>query len=183
MNSAAEAFFNDDLFFDQVFEEDNISLYIEFQILDGDDGVDLSVTLNDQLIAGNKYFCGTYLINEVAKAKNEKNTLHISITDNKQTTVKLKKIVINNYDLIQDYDLYRSQMKFINLDTAQAENIVDTFAFNASYQLEFTSPFTTWYQENTNKNVVIAESMAFCATDQDLEYYQLAVDKVKKLIV
>lgn len=183
MNSAAEAFLNDNLFFDQLFKDDNINLHLEFEIINEDSELNLNIGLNDKLIVDNKYFSGSHVINETVQVDNGKNTLSITITESKQTTFKLKKIIINNYDLIQDYELFRSQMNFINIDTNQSENVTDTFAFNACYTLEFTSPFTTWYQENTTKNVVIAESMSFCATDQDLEYYQMAVDKVQKLIV
>ena len=183
MNSAAEAFFNDNLFFDQLFKDDNINLHLEFEIVDENSELNLNIELNDKSIVNNKYFTGSHVINETVQVDHGKNRLSITITESKHTTFKLKKIIINNYDLIQDYELFRSQMNFINIDTAQTENVKDSFACNACYNLEFTSPFTTWYQENTTKNVVIAESMSFCATDQDLEYYQMAVDKVQKLIV
>jgi hypothetical protein len=183
MKSATESFFNDDCFFDQLFNDKTVNLQIEFQILDNDSELDVSVQLNNKVIVYKKCSHGSFTINEIITVDSIKNTLVIEIAKNNHSTFKLEKIIINNYDLIQDYDLFKSQVKFINNDTNTNQNVVDTFAFNASYKLEFTSPFVLWYQENTTKNVVISESMSFCATDQDLEYYQMAVDKVKKLIV
>ena len=183
MKSATEAFFNDNHFFDQLFNDETINLQIEFQIVDNNGDLDVNVQLNNKSIVCKKYSHGVHTINETVTVDSIENTLSIEIAKNNQTTFKLEKIIINNYDLIQDYDLFKSQVKFINNDTKTNETVVDTFAFNASYKLKFTSPFVLWYQVNTTKNVVISESMSFCATDQDLEYYQMAVDKVKKLIV
>ena len=141
------------------------------------------MSLNNNEILNSKYSTGLYTFNKQIHLQTNTNILTIQVTENTNSLLHIKKFFINNYDLINDHDLFNTKFKYVNNNTNKEENVSSSFWTNASLILSFTTPFTLWYQENTTKNVVISESMAFCATDQDLEYYQMAVDKVKKLIV
>ena len=71
----------------------------------------------------------------------------------KDTWIQLKKLEINNFQLLEDYDFFHANFKYYNIDDAVEEPVKMGFWRNSSLSLSFENPFDLWYQKKTKKNI------------------------------
>lgn len=92
--------------------------------------------------------------------KTQRDTVLVDNKIVKDKFIIIKRFLINNFDLLQDHNLFYS--KFIYLDQQNNKQEVKAgFWANNTLRLEFTSPFTLWYALNSSKNTQISQSLHY----------------------
>jgi len=84
----------------------------------------------------------------------------------KDTSIKLSKLNINNYSLLDDYDFFNGYFSYITEHEVE-QAPMSGFWSNSTLELKFDNPFDLWYNSISKKNVLISNSMKH-RTAQDL---------------
>lgn len=192
MSNAEESFNNIDSFFSQLFFEDKLYLELDFDISIVNLPILFSIKLNNSIILSNFYKSGSFNVNKILDLDQENNQLTLSMTGKKNATVldnqnqiiqdtfiKFKKLYLNNYDILYDINLLKDKFIFKNFDTDSIQEPKLGFWNNGELILNFTLPFSLWYQNNST--IEIQESMKYRRSIQDDELYQKTVEIIKNL--
>lgn len=97
--------------------------------------------------------------------KFQKNYLSVSMTGKpnngtivengkiiKDTFIKLLKLKINKYSLLDDFDFLHENFIYKHAD-GENDSVKDGFWTNSSLSFEFETPFELWYNSKSKKNV------------------------------
>ena len=183
MNSAINVFENLDTFLTSLFAKEELLVEVELDVNCVGDPVNFKIELNNQVIHNNSYVSGTYQI--ILKSKQaDKNCLSLELYNlNKikdhQSFITISKFYINNYDILTDYDFFRTHIDYSV--RKKHETPKPGFWNNACMKLNFDFPFSIWYHNTSNKSTSIAENLKYTRSMiYDKERKEL-LDKVKKL--
>lgn len=195
INSSYQAFINSDLFFDKLLIDNYIKL--EIDIISGrvDTDPSLCISINDTILFFDEVASGGHtLILEYPVTTEKEFCLKITMSGKtvrdteienneiiRDKFIKLTGLKINNFDLFTDYDLFYSRFKYIDNDSQQLTNINAGFWSNSTLMLTATIPFTTWYNDNSTKNMNIADSLKYRADGLTNETYQKLVKNINLL--
>ena len=173
---------------------DAIDLQIECESQTAINSPGLRIKFNDIIVYDQKLTDGVHNISVTMTPNNKQSqVLSISmygktnrdtIVENgviiKDTNIKLSKININNYSLLDDYDFFNENFLYVNEDKEQAP--MTGFWSNSRLELQFDNPFELWYNSVSKKNVLISSMMRHRAA-HNLD--ELVVDleaSLKKLV-
>lgn len=195
INSSYQAFTNPDVFFDKLLIDKYIKLEIDLLSSSGDIAPSLCISINDTVLFSDNIASGNHtLILEYPTANEKEFCLKITMSGKtaSDTVVENNEIIrdkfieltglkINNFDLFTDYDLFYSRFKYINDDTQQLTNVNAGFWSNSTLMLTATIPFTTWYNNNSTKNINVADSLKNRTNNLTDETYQKLVKNINLL--
>lgn len=186
MKTAQEIYNQFDRFFNEICQDDDISISL---LLEVSDNPGLMIKVNNRTIYDKLLTAGQHEIS-LSCGVEKAITLDISMygkTD-KDTTVQnnqiiydkfiiIKSLKINNFDLINDQELFYN--KFLYLDEhGVSEPVKIGFWNNSTLRLEFVTPFIHWYIENSHKNSHVSDSLQFRNNSQTDEVF---VDLTKNI--
>lgn len=185
MKSAIEAYEKLDSFLNELFVNEEFSIELDINVVCIGDLINFKIELNDQIIYNDKHDTGVYSINKKCKQQ-ESNFLKIELYDlnkNKdhQSFIEFKKLYINNYDILKDYDFFRDS--FIYRLSNSTVNPMQGFWDNAALELQFSAPFSVWYHTTSEKSRETAGYMKYRSSMSYDKELQILLDKIKQLKV
>jgi hypothetical protein len=194
--NAEEVIHDYDAFFESLIAEDTLQLELELTSSECKGSPKLTVKFNDNTVYSNHLPTGRHTIQKDFDVKNLKESIiEISMSDKKidDTEVENGKIIndkfiiidslkINNYNIMNDPELFYSKFEYRNDNTQQTENIRSGFWNNSTLLLKFSLPFVKWYQENSLRNITLSDPMKYLDNKKlvDQEYEKL-IEKLKLL--
>ena len=196
INNAQEARENLEIFLQDLLEEQELHIELELQVNTVQDrSIGFSIEINNKLVLKDFFKKGTHSVDLRVPYEDLNNHLKLSmfnksrendtlVQDGKiveDTNILLNKFQLNNFDILNDSSFYYNKFYYTDNDTGQNEDVKQGFWTNSTLGICFTKPFIEWYQENTTKNISVAQSLEFMATKQDEEFYQELVTKIKKI--
>jgi hypothetical protein len=98
----------------------------------------------------------------------------------KDTSIKLLKLNINNYSLLDDYDFFNQRFSYID-ENRIAQTPMSGFWSNSHLELAFDHPFDFWYNSTSKKNASISSMMRHRAADNLDELISNLETSLKKL--
>jgi hypothetical protein len=170
-DSARTALENLDLYCDSiVFDKDCIELKIDVDSSESNGAPELVINFNQQIVfcqlvpEGRHVFtvnldlakCNTLSIGMTNKLPGDTQLIDGIIVADKW--IKINQLSIDNYNLATDYNFFRQYFKY---ESDQQQEPMLGFWSNSKLILEFESPFVSWYNERTDKNVSIANELSF----------------------
>jgi hypothetical protein len=186
MKTAQTIYNQFDRFFNEICQDDDIriSLFLEVS-----DNPGLMINVNNHTIYDKLLTAGEH---EISLSCNSEKAITLDISmygkTAKDTTVQNNQIIhdkfiiikglkINNFDLVNDQELFYS--KFLYLDEhGVSEPVKIGFWNNCTLRLEFVTPFTQWYVQNSHKNSHISDSLKYRNNSQTDEVF---VDLTKNI--
>ena len=175
MFTSGQNTFNDsDSFFKEILDDSTLRIRL---IVSASECIGLpkfTVRVNQQILLDKELSEGQHQFDLDCQTKNCKEaSIEISMSGKgpKDTIVKdgniikdkfiqIEKILINNYDMISDSELFYSKFKYFNNGTEV--NVTPGFWHNNStLKLDCSLPFTLWYTENTTKNISLSNNLEF----------------------
>lgn len=196
INNAQEARENLEIFLQDLLEEQELHIELELRVNTVQNKcIGFAVDFNDNLVFKNFYNEGTYDVVIKVPYSFLENNLRLSMFNKSKeydtlvkdgiivedTNILLSKFQINNFDILNDPTFYYSKFYYIDNDTGLHEEVKQGFWVNSTLGLKFIKPFIEWYQENTTKNISVAQSLEFMTTKQDEEFYKELLTKIKKI--
>jgi hypothetical protein len=170
-DSARTALENLDLYYDSIVcNKDCVELKIDVDSSESNGAPELVINFNQQIVfcqlipEGRHVFtlnldlakCNTLSIGMTNKLPGDTQVIDGIIVADKW--IKINQLLIDNYDLATDYNFFRQYFKYVS--DKQQEPMLG-FWSNCKLILEFESPFVSWYNERTDKNVSIANELSF----------------------
>lgn len=194
-NSAQQIFDNFDLFYDFILIDKYIKLEVDIISNRGETDPHLCISINDTVLFSDNVSSGIHTLILEYPTENEKDiclkigmsgkTANDTIVENNEIIqdkfIELTGLKINNFDLFTDYDLFYSKFKYSNNDTQQLTNINSGFWSNSTLMLTATLPFTTWYNNNSTKNINVADSLRNRTNNLTDTTYQKLVKNINLL--
>ena len=99
----------------------------------------------------------------------------------RDTTIKLLKLNINNYSLLDDYDFFNKCFVYVNEHEVEQAPMTG-FWSNSKLELSFDNPFDVWYNSISKKNVSISSMMRHRAANNIDELVADLEASLKKLV-
>lgn len=190
LNNTAKLNYNNiDNFLETLFSK-NINLELEYESDYVTKQPSISITLNG--IDVFKEQCKTSNTLKLSlPALQKENNLKISMMgklDNdtlvengkivKDTYVKLCKLHINNYSLLDDYDFFYQKFVYIDQD-GHKHQAMSGFWSNSSLILNFDMPFDMWYNSVSNKNRAVSDTLKH----QEAENLEKLISTLEKSVM
>lgn len=196
INNAQEARENLEIFLHNLLDEQELHIELELQVNTVQNRrIGFSIELNNILVFENFYSKGDHSVDLRVPYRDLDNQLRLSMFNKsmeydtlvkdgiilEDTNIIIRKFQINNFDIINDPAFYYNKFYYTDNDTGQDTEVKQGFWTNSTLGINFTKPFIQWYQENTTKNISVAQSLEFMTTKQDEEFYNELVDKIEKI--
>ena len=150
----------------------NNTVVYDQQLTDGVHAIKLSLTSNSgtsQLLAISMY------------GKMSNDTIIENGVIVKDTSIKLSKLNINNYSLLDDYDFFNEYFSYVN-GNEEEQAPMTGFWSNSKLELSFDNPFDVWYNSISKKNVSISSMMRHRAANNIDELVADLEASLKKLV-
>jgi hypothetical protein len=179
MKTAQELYNQFDDFFDRVCQTDNINILLNLQ---ASNSPGLLVKVNNILIYDNSLTSGDHEIsldctpeeNIILDISMYGKTAKDTIVQNNQIVqdkfISIQGLKINNFDVFNDQDLFYNKFIYTNEQGIQ-ESVKAGFWNNCTLQLKFTTPFISWYTQNSDKNSHISTSLQYRNNSQTEEIF------------
>lgn len=188
-SNAGAALENFDAFLLTLFENSGTSLLIEVESSECNGPPELIVTLNEQIIFCQEIVAGIHTYDIAMLQCKNSNVLSLGMT-NKQPYdtvlkdnviiqdkwLKLRKLEINGYNLVTDYDFFNNVFKYY-VDDVECSPMPG-FWHNSQLKLVFDSPFELWY--NTIASRHVTDELAGRVVESNTILSQ--EEKIKKLL-
>ena len=168
--------------------EDELNIEIEFEVDDYNGSPEMIISVNDrEIYRGSEFSKGNHRISVAGPADGDKTKLEITMagkgptdtlvvdgTISRDKFIKFNKLIINNYNVIDDPEFFRKHFRY----TDGGETYFG-FWGNRTMVLEFDGPFSFWYNLISDMNVKGLESKKFISTENIIkELSDLAEDLV-----
>jgi hypothetical protein len=190
--SAEQAFNNFDMFLKNIVGNDNLQIELTVEVDNYNSDPEFTIQLNDSVLYNNTLSQGTHKI-VVDASTSESNCLTMTMTGKDQNDtlvengnivrdkfIKLVDFKINNFDILEDTTLFHN--KFWYAVDSVVETVKPGFWNNNScLGLEFTAPFTIWYQRESTSNTALADSLKFQNTSNHAKITAQVIENIKKL--
>ena len=191
--SAQEAFENFNTFLAGVIGPESLAVDLKVDVDNYNSDPEITVKLNDKIIYTNTLGQGEHSISIRAVLDNPTNRLAFTMTgkntgdtlvENGQIVrdkyIKLIDFKINNFDILKDVVLF--YQKFWYTVDQHADTVKPGFwNNNATLGVDFTRPFTLWYQQQSTSNTVLADSLQYQNTTNHKEITAQVIENIKKL--
>lgn len=173
----------------------SIDLQIACEAQTANNSPGLHIKYNNSVVYDQKLADGVHDINVTLTPNNEKSQLlsismygktsRDTIVENgvivRDTSIKLLKLNINNYSLLNDYDFFNENFSYVDED--EVEHAPKTgFWSNSRLELSFDNPFDLWYNSISKKNVSISSMMRHRAAHNLDELVTDLEASLKKLV-
>lgn len=195
-NNAAESFREFDKFFEYLTEEHLLKLSLDLTVSNCNGNPTLIININDKTILSEELKEGQHFLNFEYTLQDEKEiiieismqgkNINSTLLENdkiiKDMFILINNLVINNYDITKDIELYYSKFSYRNNNTNTEEPPKIGFWQNATLTLKYNLPFSLWYQENTRRNIELSENLKYKDNKilAEHQYHEL-VNKIKLL--
>jgi hypothetical protein len=194
--NAEQSFKDFDNFFELVTKEHTLKLSLGVTVGHYRGAPRLNVVINEETLYSKKLAKGKHFLNLECILQDKKEVvIEISMSEKglKDTAIKDGKIlkdkfividqmIINNYDIFSDIDLFYEKFKYRNNINNMEEPVKSGFWQNSSLILKFELPFCLWYQQNTSRNITLSENLEYQDKKMLAEHqYAELVEKVKLL--
>lgn len=189
INSGEQAFNEFDSFFNFLTQDENLSIDLTVVSSECNGSPRLDVEVDGITISSLVLSEGQHQLQLSHPVKDKSSAcIKISMTgkSNRDTQVVdgkivkdkyilIERLLINNFDITADPDLFFGKLKYSN-NQGLFEPVKNGFWQNSTLHIECALPFVLWYQENTKKNIDLAENLVF----QDNK--ELAAQQYEKLV-
>lgn len=195
-NSAQESFKEFDKFFEVLTKEQTFKLSLGLTVGNFNGLPLLTIGINGKTLSSEELNEGQHFLNFEYDLQDEKEIiLEISMSgkNNRDTLIENNKIIkdkfvlidqlmINNYNIINDIDLFYNKFSYRNNNTNTEEPVKIGFWQNSTLTLRCSLPFSVWYQENTKRNIELSENMQYQDNKILAEHqYTELIEKIKLL--
>jgi len=194
-NSGEQAFRDFELFFNSLIQDSNLTIDLTVLSSEYNGAPRLKIQVDDVIISSQLLAEGYHQI-QLTHPINEKSAVHIKISMSEKSSddtkivndqivkdkyISIERLLINNFDLTADVDLFYSKLRYTN-NQGVDEPVKKGFWNNNTLHIECSLPFVLWYNENTKKNINLAENLIF-RDDKDLAevQYEKLVSKLHLL--
>lgn len=192
-NNAEQIVNNFDSFFEFLIVEDILLIELDVIASECKGNPHLIVKLNDTILYSNQLIEGRHSIKIETDVKGLlESSIEISMLGKhtndtllengiivKDKFIMIKNLIINNYNITSDPDLFFNIFEYKNNNTNKFESVKCGFWNNSSLILKFSMPFIKWYQENSKKNTELSDQIKY--TDYKGPIPQQYKELIKKL--
>jgi hypothetical protein len=171
---AKETFENFDLFFKSLIDDKNkIKMELELEAFECNGLPRFEISINKNTVFDEILKLGTNTITLSEELKNlQETSIEFSMTNKlagdtlvgedgtiqKDKAIIIKQILINGYDIVDDIDLYREKLRYID-SHGNTEQPLMGFWKNIVLSLKYAGNFAEWFNKNSNKNSKLSNSM------------------------
>ena len=175
INNGQQAFNNFELFFDELLQESELVIDLILTASECNGAPIIEVSIDGDKIKSQILPEGNHELQIKYPIVNNKKSIHIEISMTgklpKDTTVLngqivkdkyiiIEKIIINNFDITNDYEFFYNNLKYTNI-FGEEESVKSGFWQNSTLHIEYDLPFIIWYQNNSKKNIELPEQIVY----------------------
>jgi len=175
IDSGEQAFNEFESFFDLLIQDNSLSIDLTVLSSEYNGCPRLEIQVNDIVISSQLLSEGYHRI-QLTQPVNNKSSAHIKISMSEKSLldthvvngqivkdkyILIEKLIINNFDITTDFDLFYNKLRYTN-NQGLDEPVKNGFWHNNNtLHIECSLPFVLWYNENTKKNINLAENLIF----------------------
>ena len=171
-----------------------IKLELDFDIQVLNDPPGFTILFNQDVVYYSKLVEGSHNLifelnplstNVLELSMNGKTVDNLLINDGKiirDTFIEIKKILINDYDLLEDFSFFYNKFEYYDNETKIKEDTKTGFWQNKTLHLTFDHPFERWYNKHSDKNATLDNTdLEFSSLNYSEQLSEQLVDLAKTL--